>query len=289
MIAGLLLGLGASGCWAVANVAIQRSTRAMGIAPSLVWSQVLGGAGLLGLALALERPVASWTAGTIAWSACGGVAACLAYLGLFYATAHGRLSIVIPIVSSWALLSTAIGVMLGQAAGAGNLVGALLVVGGVVLVARAAGRDDALARAGRERLAVWAAVAGAIGFGTLIPAIDRIAPVAGRLGAVPLVFGLDLALVIPVLRARRLAIAPPAGAGWAALVAVALFEAAGFACASLGGAHAPLAVVAPAASVSAPLTVVWAWLVLGERPGGLAASGAALSAAGVLLLALPRT
>ena len=285
MIAGLLLGLGASMCWAIANVAIQRSTRAVGIVPALVWSQIVGGTGLLALAAVLDRPTEPWTAATIAWAGLGGVATCLAYLGLFYATAHGRLSIVVPIVSSWALLSAAIGVgLLGQRAGAATLAGALLVVAGVVLVARSA-RDDTSTARPTERRALWAAVAGAVGFGTLIPAIDQIAPAAGRLGAVALVFAVDLALAVPIACARRLALVPRGGGGRAALLTTAVFEAAGFACASLGGARAPLAIVAPAASVSAPLTVLWAWLVLGERPGGLAASGAVLSAAGVLLLA----
>ena len=49
--------------------------------------------------------------------------------------------------------------------------------------------------------------------------------------------------------------------------------------------HAPMAVVSPVVSLAAALTVLYAWLVLRERPGRLALAGAALASAGVVLLA----
>jgi drug/metabolite transporter (DMT)-like permease len=285
VIAGLLLGLGASVCWAVANVAIQRAARAAGILVAIVWSQVAGCVGLAPFALLVDRPAAAWTSGTTAWTVLGGLAACVAYFGLFYATAHGRLSIVVPIVSSWALLSTAIGLgILGEAIDGRGLAGAAVVVAGVVLVARASGHGPG-SDGRHERRAVRAAAAAALGFGTLIPAVDQEAPAAGRLGAVVLVLASNLVVVACLARVHGAAIRlPPRGTRRDVLI-VGILEAAGFACASLAAAMAPLAIAAPAASVSAPVTTVWAWLVLGERPGALAGAGAALSAVGVLLLA----
>jgi drug/metabolite transporter (DMT)-like permease len=286
VIAGLLLGLGASVCWAAANVAIQRSARTLGVVPALLWAQVVGGAVLAVAAALLERPTAPWTPALLAWTAAGGLAACLAYVGLFYATAYGRLSLVVPIVSSWALIALAVGVgVLGEAVGLPDLAGVLLVVAGVTLVARAAGRGDAPTEAAAERRALAAAVGGALGFGVLVPAIDQLTPAAGPLGAVAVVFAVELLIALPVARGLGVRLEPPARAGWTPVAIAGLFEVAGFACVSLGAMRAPLAMVAPAASVSAPLTVLWAWLVLRERPGALAAGGAALSACGVLLLA----
>jgi drug/metabolite transporter (DMT)-like permease len=46
-----------------------------------------------------------------------------------------------------------------------------------------------------------------------------------------------------------------------------------------------MAIVAPAASLAAPLTVLYGWLVLRERPGPRAGLGAALACAGVVVLA----
>jgi drug/metabolite transporter (DMT)-like permease len=119
----------------------------------------------------------------------------------------------------------------------------------------------------------------------LIPAIDQVAPAAGRLGAVVLVLATNLLVVASLARARGTTIRLPPRGTWRDVLLVGALEAAGFACASLAAAAAPLAIAAPAASVSAPLTTIWAWLVLGERPGALAGAGAALSAVGVLLLA----
>ena len=42
MLAGMLLGLGASASWALANVVVQRAGRAQGALPGLFWMQVAG-------------------------------------------------------------------------------------------------------------------------------------------------------------------------------------------------------------------------------------------------------
>ena len=56
MLAGVLMGLGASACWALANVAIARAGRSLGSLRALLWAQ-LWGAGLAALAsAALEQP-----------------------------------------------------------------------------------------------------------------------------------------------------------------------------------------------------------------------------------------
>src|SRR5262249_43818404 len=129
VIGGLALGLGASACWAVANVLIQRSTRAVGTFRALGWAQLAGLVGLAACALALDHRTAPWSGALTAWAAVGAAAALLAYAGLFFATEHGQLSVVTPIVSSWALIAAAIGiVILGQVARATQIAGAILVV-----------------------------------------------------------------------------------------------------------------------------------------------------------------
>ncbi|HVR61276.1 MAG TPA: hypothetical protein VMU50_05220, partial [Polyangia bacterium] len=58
MIAGVLFGLGASACWALANIAVARSSRAVGAARALLWAQLVGIAVLAEAAMALDfRPV----------------------------------------------------------------------------------------------------------------------------------------------------------------------------------------------------------------------------------------
>ena len=131
-----------------------------------------------------------------------------------------------------------------------------------------------------------AAVGAAVGFGVLIPAIDRLAPVAGRLGAIPIVFFLDLVLGIPLALGVRVDLRPPPRAAWGAVAAAGLFETVGFVWISLGGAHAPVAIVSPLAGLASAFTVLFAWLVLRERPPRLVLAGAAVACAGVVILAL---
>src|SRR5438874_625275 len=55
MLLGVLLGLGASASWALANVAVQRAARAVGAFRAMVWAQLLGAALVAPLSLAFDR------------------------------------------------------------------------------------------------------------------------------------------------------------------------------------------------------------------------------------------
>jgi drug/metabolite transporter (DMT)-like permease len=131
-----------------------------------------------------------------------------------------------------------------------------------------------------------AALGAAVGFGVLIPAMDRMAPATGRLGSVCVVYAADIVLGLPIVLALRLSLRPPPLAAWGVVVLAGLFETAGFVCIALGARVAPLAVVSPLSSLASAITVAYAWLALRERPSRSAALGAALAAAGVLVLAI---
>ena len=282
MIVGILFGLGASASWAIANVVIQRSSRQLGAVRAALWAQVTGGIGAAAIAL-LEHAPEPWTARTAAWAAAGGVSALVAYAGLFTATEGGRLSIVIPIISSWSVLAAAIGIgVLGEHLKAVQLFGAALVVAGAWLVAQ----TPENVTTGGERTALGAALAGALGFGVLIPAIGQLAPAAGALGSVAVVMAIELLVAVPLGLALGFDLRPPRGEEWRAALAAGLFEVLGFACVALATGRAPVAVVGPTASIGGAVTVAWAWLVLRERPGAIALTGAALSAVGVVTLSL---
>src|SRR5262245_55720275 len=112
MLAGVVLGLGASACWAVANVAVQRSTRHAGAFRALFWAL------LVGLAMvAVAAPLLDVRRGPPAatdglWLLGAGAAALLAYLCMFHAFEHGRLTIAVPVISSWAVLAAALSLVL---------------------------------------------------------------------------------------------------------------------------------------------------------------------------------
>jgi drug/metabolite transporter (DMT)-like permease len=286
MLAGMLLGLAASACWALANVAVQRAGRAVGALRALLWAQLCG-IGLCALgAAAFDQRNAPLSAATGAWVGVAGAAALLAYLCLFYAFEHGRLTLAVPILSSWAVIASALSLLLfHERLTAGQIVGSAAVIAGAVVVSRHAQRSGS-APAGHRPRWLLAAVGGAIGFGILLPALRRLSPTFGAVGSVGLVYLADLALALPFAIGFRVDLRPPRGRAWRPIFLSGFFETAGSVCIVLGARRAPLAVVSPLASLAAALTVFYAWAILGERPARGVLYGALLVSAGVVVLAL---
>lgn len=298
---GVLLGLLASASWAIANVFVQRASRATGPYRALVWSQVVGGPALATFAFALDRPTGVVTTETFGWAAAAAVAAVLAYVSLFRGLEHGRLSVVVPIMSSWSVISAAISILiLRHPIRLNQIAGATLAVFGVVVIARFSQREPARSQAprpsstparsnedhGPAKSGLLAALGAALGFGVLIPAIDRLTPVAGQLGSVPLVFLLELVLGVPLALATGISLRPPPRPAWPAVAIAGVAETAGFVFIAIGIARAPIAVVSPFAGLSSAFTVIYAWAVLGERPSFAVLTGAVLVCSGVVALAL---
>lgn len=292
---GLLLGLAASGSWAITNVYVQRASRAVGPVRALLWAQLMGAAALgLAAACGLDPRTAPIRAADLGWLAVGGGAALCAYLGMFDAFARGSLSVVVPIMSSWALIAAVFAVLVfGERLRPWQTVGGLLVVSGVLVVSRfahaEANRAEETSGAGKPRGWLLSVFGAAIGFGVLIPIVDRLAPAFGRLGAIACVFLTEIALGLPLALAFRISLAPPSRElgrrGWPVLAAAGFFETAGFVCISLAGQRAPVAIVSPLSSLASPLTVLFAWFWLRERPARAVLLGAALACAGVITLA----
>lgn len=313
MVSGVIMGLCASACWAFANVFISRSSRAVGPFRALVWAQVLGGLALAPIALAMDHRTAQIDTSVVGWGVVAGLTAVLAYACLFFSAEGGQLSVVVPVMSSWSVVAAGVSIgVLGESVRRTHLIGAGLVVSGVLMVSRYSQPPRGASRAGpagggvpgapgtsgaptdqegprvrrRARHALLAAVGAAFGFGILIPAMDRLAPVLGRLGEIPVVFSMDLLLGVPLALAARVKLSFPPRRAWGIVAAAGLFETAGFVWISLGASRAPVAVVSPLASLASALTVLFAWAVLRERPAGLVLAGAAVACAGVVTLAL---
>jgi drug/metabolite transporter (DMT)-like permease len=287
MAAGMLLGLSASASWALANVVVQRAGRAVGALRALFWALLSGIVlAVLGALVFGERPVAP-TAADAVWIAVSGVAGLSAYFCLFYAFEHGRLTLAVPIMSSWAVLSSALSlIVFHERLTGGQLAGAATVIAGAVVVARHAQASDRAADGGSSKPWLLAALGAAIGFGILIPAMRRLSPVFGPVGTIGVVYAADLALALPLAVAFRVDVRPPPRGTWLPIVLSGFFETAGSACITLGARHASLAIVSPLASLAAAFTVLYAWAILRERPARGVLLGAALVSAGVVVLAL---
>jgi drug/metabolite transporter (DMT)-like permease len=287
MLPGILLGLGASVCWGLANVAVQRASHTVGTFRGLLWSQVLG-AVMAGIAaVALDHRTAQPALPDIAWIAVAGAAALLAYLCLFYAFEHGRLTLAVPIMSSWAVLAAGLSLVIFEhRPTAPQLFGGGVVIAGALLVSRYAQRGNSSGGGAGSRGWLFASIGAAIGFGVLIPAMARLVPAFGSSGAVAVSYAAEVVIGLPIALAFRIRLAPPAGAAWLPVLLAALLETAGFICLAIGSRFAPLAIVSPFASLASALTVGYAWAVLRERPARGVLIGAALVTAGVVALAL---
>jgi drug/metabolite transporter (DMT)-like permease len=286
MLLGVVLGLSASASWALANVAVQRSAREVGPFRGLLWAQIVG-ALIVAVALPLDARSAAPAPADALWVLAAGAAGLLAYVCLFYAFEHGRLTVAVPIMSSWAVISAALSlVLLHERVRPMQLVGAGSVIAGAVVVARFASSTTAASAQDRSPRWLLASFGAAVGFGVLIPVIGRLTPVTGRLGAIPVAYAADVALGLPLAWRFRVSIAPPRGRAWIPVALAGLFETAGFACIVLAGRYAPLALVSPVSSLAATFTVLYAWAILHERPARPVLLGATLVCAGVITLAL---
>ena len=289
MLLGIVLGLCASASWALANVAVQRSARHVGAFRAILWAQIIGGA-VVALALPLDVRTAAPAPIDALWVLAVGAAGLLAYVCLFYAFEHGRLTIAVPVMSSWAVIAAGLSLAIfREPVRPLQLIGAAGVVAGAVVVsrfARATTSGSSGAPGGAAPRWLLASFGAAVGFGLLIPAIGLLTPVAGRLGVIPVTYAADIALGLPLAWRFRVSLAPPRGRAWLAVALAGVFETAGFACIVLAGRYAPLALVSPLSSLASAFTVLYAWAVLRERPARPVLIGAALVCAGVITLAL---
>jgi drug/metabolite transporter (DMT)-like permease len=287
MLAGILMGLGASACWALANVAIARAGRSIGSLRAMLWSLVAGTgmAALASAALDTHHWVLLSSLG--GWMAAAGVASLVGYGCMFYAFEYGRLTVAVPIMSSWAVISAALSIAaFGEQLGRTQLAGGAGVVAGALVVSRYAQTGSARGADGATPRWLLASIGAAIGFGVLMPLMGRLVAAFGSIGAVGAVYVASLVIGLPVALVFRVGLRPPPGAAWWPVLAAGFFETAGFACITVGSRFAPLAIVSPFASLASALTVAYAWAFIRERPARPVLLGAALVTAGIVVLAL---
>lgn len=256
----MTLGLGASACWAVANRYVQISARNDGELPSLWWSQLLGTLLYVPLWWADGAPFGAVPLGVLGMTA---AASMLAYFAMSRAYRLGPLTVMVPIVATWSVITALIGVIfLGERPGPLQVFGALLAVGGGV--ANGALREEGVAAtwSAPKLHAIGWAVAASLGFGVLMVGVSRLTDTLGAAGVMPAVWLTQWAFFAPLWRGRALMWRWPKGPG--AIAAMGALEALGFLCAAIGSRVAPLAIVGPASSLSSVMTVVAVRIWTGE-------------------------
>lgn len=260
---GIVFGLLAALLWGSGDVLINRLTVATGTVRALVWTQILSLTFWVVYALASGFPAG---AGASAW---GLAALCgvfhVAGLTLTYrAFEIGTLSIVSPIASSFGLITTALALATGEKPGMIKIVGAVVLVLGIVAVTRASSSGGTATLKG-----VPEAIGSAIGFGVMFWMFDKATPQLGI--AWPLVVLKIMATgsaVVAFLATRRTAPPPePTRRAWVWLLAagVALSDSLAWVTWIFGERLSYTSVVTSLASLFSVVTVVLAAVLLRER------------------------
>lgn len=241
------------------------------------WAQWLGAAILVPLAFFGAPPL---SAPPLVPLLAAGLGSAAGYFGMLRAFRLGPLSIMTPILASWAVAAWVFGIVwLGERPTAIQGLGAVLSVAG------AAG-NGALAKGGewegRKIVAVAWATLCAVGFGLMGAAIPLVRAHVGVVLTTPLVWGVQWLGLLPLVVRTPGFLTPPSR--WAAIGGMASLEALGFLAFTLSSSLAPVTVVSPPASLAAIATVAWCGLTGREHVGALRWGFVLLSTLGTVLL-----
>jgi drug/metabolite transporter (DMT)-like permease len=277
-VIAIVLGLAASVSWGVADFIGGLQSRRMPVVAVVLGSQ-LAGLVLIALIVAIrgEAPPGGDFALYAALSSIGGIVGLTAF---YRALSIGAMGVVAPLSSTAAIIPLVVGIATGDRPSAIQGAGVALAVTGVALASREAG-EEAHDSATVARGAGLALVS-AIGFGSFFLAIDRASD-----GDVLWAVCVNRAVSVSLLGLALVALRPKVGLragdmGKLAVVGVLditanLF----FAIASTKGL---VSVVSVLSSLYPVMTVVLAWLVLGERLQRVQRIGAAVAIAGAALI-----
>lgn len=277
---GIVFGLAAALCWGVSDFAVTWVARRLGVVQAFFYVQ-LWGLLLTAVLLALQPGAPAPTAA--AWLLAAGIALfnLAGTLLLYRSFAIGTLALVSPIASGFAVVSALLALLAGERPAALTLLGAALLIGGVMAVSRGQ------AGAGRATLAgVPEAFGVALCFGISFWALDFVTPALGLLWPVLAVRVLEFLCALALLAGRRARPARLGGNGWLLVAAAALLDTLAFVAFNLGVSSAYTTIVTALASLFSAVTVVLAWLFLRERLALAQWAGVAVILLGVLLVSL---
>lgn len=280
MILGLLTAL----FWGGADFLIKLLGTRMSVRESLVWTQGLAALIVLGAMLMEGRvPCAGLDAPVLPMFAAGTASNAIA-LGLLYlAFQSGRVAVVAPLIGSYAIVATAIGLATHTEASSLPLLLTLALISlGALLVMLEGGGGST------SRAAAVAAIGSAImsGFSIWIMAA-YVLPTVPVSDALLANFGLTcLAALFWPTRER---LSPPHGRqSWLLVLATSSACAAGYGCYNSGLRDGGIAIVSVLATLSSGVTILLARFILEEKVRGVQRIGLAIVLLGLPVLAAVR-
>jgi drug/metabolite transporter (DMT)-like permease len=275
---GVGLALAASLCWGFGDFIGGAKSRVLPVLVVLVCSQIVGLVWIGGVALVAQEPVPDTR--EIVLAAVSAIAGTAGLVCFFRAIAIGKMSLVVPIAATAAIVPVIVGVATGDRPSALQLLGMLVALAGAVMASRERGEEG---ERGALAAGVLLAALSALFIGVFFLAIDSAsdggavwASLVNRITSVTL-------LVVAVLAVRpRVAAARPhmpalALAGTLDVSANLLFAAA--------STKGLISLVSVAGSLYPVLTVLLARMVLKEQVHRVQEAGVAAALCGVVLIA----
>ncbi|HVA30295.1 MAG TPA: DMT family transporter [Gaiellaceae bacterium] len=274
---GILLALGASLSWGVADFGAGVGSRRLPV-PLVILASQAAGLVFVGLVVAIVRPDVP-SAAQLGDGALAGAVGALGLLAFYRGLAVGAMGIVGPISATGAVVPLTYGLLRGERPSALQLLGVALAVAGVIAAAIELRGATATGRVGAG---VGLALLAAAGFGSSILFLSR-AAAGGALWA-PLSMR---AVTVPLVLAGMLVLRQPLGgmrASWWLLAGVGVCDTGANLLFALATSRGLLSVVAVLASLYPVVLVVLARVLLHERIAPHQLGGVVVALTGVALI-----
>lgn len=283
----IALGLLAAVGWGVADFLVALAARRVGTLQAMFWIQI---AGLLAILVVLLVRFGIPTASTNTWLlALGlGVVNTFATALLYYCYTIGKLSIVTPIASGFAVVTALLALLAGERPAPLALGGAALLVAGVIVVARAPDQQLTGEKASRRRIPVGVreALGVALGFGFYFWGLGYVQPTLGPIWPI-VVSRMVSALAVGLWMLRGRIVPIRLNRSLLPLVlGAAMMDTIAFLAFTNGIAGESTAIVTALAAIFSAVTVLLAWAIWRERLVAYQWAGVGVILAGVLLVSV---
>jgi drug/metabolite transporter (DMT)-like permease len=261
---GILWGFVAALGWGTADFIARGASVRLGAYRALLYAQCVS-AVCLALIVVWSPAVKDVTVGVLTLAVLLGGLNTAGVLLLYRALAIGQLAIVAPVSSSFAAVTLALSLFMGDPIAPGKVAGLLLMVVGVLLASSAYSESNESGAVRRHTRGVPEALGAALMLGLMFWGLKYVVPGLGPW--VPVLAGRMMALILLPALAWPLqqSIALPSQATWPSLLAIGLLDAG----ANVGynvGLHSDApGVVAVLGSLFSPITVILAFVFLRER------------------------
>jgi drug/metabolite transporter (DMT)-like permease len=298
---GILFGLIAALCWGAADFIAGRVSRLVGVIQTMFYVQLV--ALVCTSALIILRPGAP-APHISAWVLAGAIALgnFIGTLLLYRAFAVGTLAIVSPIASGFAVVTALLSLAAGERPAPLTLTGALLLIGGVVVVSRTPQGQEVEPRIENREPSVVSAqffilnsalpagVPEALGvtvcFGGALWALGFVTPSLGMLWPLLVTRAIETLGALLLLLGRKAAPARLSRKIWPLVSSAALLDTVAFLAFTTGIGSTYTSIVTALASLFSAVTVLLAWVILRERLTSIQWAGVGVILAGVLLVSL---